>query len=113
MSKTGFDHDALVEQFAQASAKQGEALRQAVQQATLKALQGRELTLKSVRDAVSGIVRAPDGTPVEGAIVTIERVSDDEGGFGGRREERLADDRCRGAADEGRRGHGRRAGQGG
>ena len=38
---------------------------------------------------------------------------DDEGGFGGRREERLADDRCRGAADEGRRGHGRRAGQGG
>ncbi|MBK6942910.1 MAG: carboxypeptidase regulatory-like domain-containing protein [Planctomycetes bacterium] len=30
---------------------------------------------------VSGIVRAPDGTPVEGAIVTIERVSDDEGGF--------------------------------
>ena len=52
MSKTGFDHDALVEQFAHASAKQGEALRQAVQQATLKALQGRELTLKSVRDAV-------------------------------------------------------------
>ena len=60
MSKTGFDHDALVEQFAQASARQGEALRQAVQQATLKALQGRELTLKSVRDAVkaAGLVNA-------------------------------------------------------
>ena len=74
MSKTGFDHDALVEQFAQASAKQGEALRQAVQQATLKALQGRELTLKSVRDAVKATTKA---------------------------------------ASAGRRGHGRRAGQGG
>lgn len=30
---------------------------------------------------VSGVVRAPDGTPVEGAIVTIERTSADEGGF--------------------------------
>ena len=58
MSKTGFDHDALVEQFAQASAKQGDALRQAVQQATLKALQGRELTLKSVRDAVQATTKA-------------------------------------------------------
>ena len=29
MNKSGFDHDALVEQFAQASARQGEALRQA------------------------------------------------------------------------------------
>ena len=58
MNKSGFDHDALVEQFAQASARQGEALRQAVQQATLKALQGRELTLKSVRDAVKATTKA-------------------------------------------------------
>ena len=58
MSKTGFDQDALVQQFAQASAKQGDALRQAVQQATLKALQGRELTLKSVRDAVQATTKA-------------------------------------------------------
>ena len=58
MSKTGFDQDALVQQFAQASAKQGDALRQAVQQATLKALQGRELTLKSVRDAVKATTKA-------------------------------------------------------
>ena len=50
MSKTGFDQDALVQLFADASARQGDALRQAFQQATLKALQGRELTLKSVRD---------------------------------------------------------------
>lgn len=30
---------------------------------------------------VSGVVRAPDGSPVEGALVTIERTGDDEGGF--------------------------------
>ena len=58
MNKSGFDHDALVEQFAQASARQGDALRQAVRQATLQALQGRELTLKSVRDAVKATTKA-------------------------------------------------------
>ncbi|MBE7418465.1 MAG: hypothetical protein HS128_12095 [Ideonella sp.] len=58
MNKTGFDHEALVEQFAQASARQGDALRQAAQQATLKALQGRELTLKSVRDAIRATTKA-------------------------------------------------------
>ena len=58
MSKSGFDHEALVQQFAQASARQGDALRQAVQQATLKALQGRELTLESVREAVKATTRA-------------------------------------------------------
>ena len=62
MSKIGFDHEALVEQFAQASTRQGEALRQAVQQATLKALQGRELTLKSVRDAVKATTKAATPT---------------------------------------------------
>lgn len=41
MSKTGFDHDALAQQFAQASARQGDALPQAVQQATLTVLHGR------------------------------------------------------------------------
>lgn len=70
MSKTGFDHDALVEQFAQASAKQGEALRQAVQQATLKALQGRELTLKSVRDAVKATTKAASAGAAKSGLPT-------------------------------------------
>lgn len=58
MSKTGFDQDALIEMFAQASARQGEALRGAVQQAMLQALQGRELTLKNMRAAVKSVTAA-------------------------------------------------------
>ena len=72
MSKTGFDDDALVEQFAQASAKQGEALRQAVQQATLKALQGRELTLKSVRDAVKATTKAASAGAAKSGLPTTD-----------------------------------------
>lgn len=52
MNKLGIDQEALVQQFSQASAKQGEALRQAVEQATLKALQGRELTVKSIKEVL-------------------------------------------------------------
>ena len=58
MAKSGFDHDALIQQFTQASTKQGTALRDAVQQATLKALQGRELTVKSIKDVLKTVTQA-------------------------------------------------------
>jgi hypothetical protein len=58
MPKFGFDQDALIEQFSEASARQGETLRKAVQEATLKALQGRELTLKNIKDAVKQVSSA-------------------------------------------------------
>jgi len=58
MNKLGIDQDALVKQFSQASAKQGEALRQAVEQATLKALQGRELTVRSIREVLKAMTQA-------------------------------------------------------
>ena len=58
MPKSGFDQDALIEQFAEASARQGESLRKAVQEATLKALQGRELTLKNIKEAVKQVSSA-------------------------------------------------------
>ena len=58
MSKFGFDQDALIGQFAEASARQGEALRKAVQEATLKALQGRELTLKNIKATVKQVSEA-------------------------------------------------------
>lgn len=72
MSKIGFDHEALVEQFAQASTRQGEALRQAVQQATLKALQGRELTLKSVRDAVKATTKAASAGAAKSGLAATD-----------------------------------------
>lgn len=58
MSKFGFDQEALIHQFAEASARGGETLRRAVHEATLKALQGRELTLKNIRKAVQGVTEA-------------------------------------------------------
>jgi hypothetical protein len=58
MAKYGFDQDALIEQFAQASARGGEQLRSAVQQATLKALQGRELTLKNIKGTLEKVSAA-------------------------------------------------------
>jgi hypothetical protein len=58
MTNTAFDADALIEQFSQASAKQGEALRNAVNAATLKALEGRELTLKNIKDVLKQVSTA-------------------------------------------------------
>jgi hypothetical protein len=56
--KAGIDQDALIEQFAQAGTKQAAALRQAVSEATLRALQGRELTLQNVRKVLKTVTEA-------------------------------------------------------
>lgn len=58
MNRSGIDTDALIRQFSEATAKQGDAVRQAVQDATLKALQGRELTLKSIKDTLGAVTQA-------------------------------------------------------
>jgi hypothetical protein len=58
MTRSGIDTDALIRQFSQATAKQGDAVRQSVQEATLKALQGRELTLKSIKDVLKVVTQA-------------------------------------------------------
>jgi hypothetical protein len=58
MIKSGIDQDALIDMFADASAKQGEKLRKAVADATLKALQGRELTLENVRKVIKSVTQA-------------------------------------------------------
>jgi hypothetical protein len=61
MIKSGIDQDALVAMFSQATAKQGEALRKAVSDATLKALQGRELTLANIRGVLKTVTEAASG----------------------------------------------------
>ena len=58
MAKPLFDADALITQFETATAQQGEQLRQAVGNATLQALQGRELTLKNIRTALKSVTDA-------------------------------------------------------
>jgi hypothetical protein len=72
MMKSGIDQDALVTMFTEASVKQGEALRKAVADATLKALQGRELTLENIRKVIKTVTQAAStgaaqnaGSPVD------------------------------------------------
>jgi len=58
MIKSGIDQDAIISMFSQATAKQGEALRKAVSDATLKALQGRELTMENIRKVLKSVTQA-------------------------------------------------------
>ena len=58
MFKHGIDQDALIQQFSDATARQGEALRKAVNEATLKALQGRELTLAHIKQVLETVTKA-------------------------------------------------------
>ncbi|WP_119155709.1 DUF6781 family protein [Caldimonas tepidiphila] len=58
MAKSPINTDALIEMFSQASTQQGEALRKAVSDATLKALQGRELTLQNIRSVLKTVTQA-------------------------------------------------------
>src|SRR5947207_3010647 len=73
MSKSGIDQDALIDMFAQASAKQGEALRRAVSEATLKALQGRELTLDNIRKVLKTVTQAASAGGAQ-ATSTVEQL---------------------------------------
>jgi len=57
-TRTGIDQDALIEMFASAGTKQAEALREAVSTATLRALQGRELTLANIRSVLKTVTQA-------------------------------------------------------
>jgi hypothetical protein len=59
--KTPFDQEAMITMFAQAGAKGGDALRKAVGDATLAALQGREMTLKNIRGALGAVSKATSG----------------------------------------------------
>lgn len=86
MAKWGIDQDALIAMFAQASAKSSEQLRKAVHDATLRALQGRELTLQNIRAVLktmtqaAGAAAARDGAPaadVEAMLTsTVEGMDD-------------------------------------
>ncbi|MDB6001714.1 MAG: hypothetical protein JWP52_3413 [Rhizobacter sp.] len=58
MSKTGIDQEALVDMFSQATAKQGAALTQGVTEATLRALQARELSLKNIKSVLKTVTEA-------------------------------------------------------
>lgn len=58
MAKPAFDTDALITQFENATAAGSAKLRQAVSDATLQALQGRELSLKNIRAVLASVTQA-------------------------------------------------------
>ncbi len=58
MIKSGIDHEAMIKMFSEAGTRQGETLRQAVGDATLKALQGRELTLTNIKSVIKSVTQA-------------------------------------------------------
>ena len=58
MLKSGIDQDALIQMFATASAGATDQLRKGVTQATLGALQGRELSLKNIRSVLKTVAQA-------------------------------------------------------
>lgn len=58
MAKPAFDADALITMFENASSEGSAKLRKSVADATLKALQGRELTLKNIRAVLGTVTQA-------------------------------------------------------
>jgi hypothetical protein len=58
MPATAFDADALISMFESASAKGSAQLQKAVTDATLAALQGRELTLANIRSSLDTVAKA-------------------------------------------------------
>ena len=68
MVKPLIDADALIAQFQSATAQQGEQLRKAVGNATLQALQGRELTLRNIRQALKSVTDAVNAGVMKNAL---------------------------------------------
>lgn len=72
MMKSGIDQQALIDLFANASAKQTEQLRSAVYQATLGALQGRELSLKNIRSVLGAVTQAASQGVAKNALAGVD-----------------------------------------
>jgi len=58
MINYGIDQEALIRKFSEVSAKQGDAIRKVVTETTLKALQGRELTLANIKQVLNAVAKA-------------------------------------------------------
>lgn len=74
--KAGIDQDAIVEMFASATVKGGEQLRKSVGDATLAALQGRELTLKNIRSVLKTVAGAASAGAAKNAGIDAEALLD-------------------------------------
>ena len=67
-----FDAEALIGMFESATARQGEQLRRATTEATLAALQGRELSLKNIRGTLKAVAEAASAGAARNLSAGIE-----------------------------------------
>jgi hypothetical protein len=72
MIKSGIDQDAIVKMFSEATTKQGEALRTAVSDATLKALQGRELSMENIKKVIKSVTNAATAGAAQNASTPVD-----------------------------------------
>ena len=72
MAQPTFDADALITMFEQASARQGAQLKKAVGDATLAALQGRELTLKNIRGTLKAVAEAASAGAARNVVPGVD-----------------------------------------
>lgn len=72
MMKSGIDQKALADMFTNATSKQGEALRQAVSSATLKALQGREMTVKNIQGVLKSVTQAASAGAAGSSLPAVD-----------------------------------------
>ena len=75
MIKSGIDQQALIDLFATTSAKQTDQLRQGVYQATLGALQGRELSLKNIRSVLATVAQAASTGAAKNPLAGVDAES--------------------------------------
>ena len=68
MAKPLFDADALISMFQNATSRQGAQLQKAAGDATLAALQGRELTLKNIRSTLKAVSDAASQGAAKNAV---------------------------------------------
>lgn len=72
MIKSGIDQDALIKMFSDATAKQSETLGSAVREATLKALQERELSLENIRKVLKTVTQAASTGTAQNPAASID-----------------------------------------
>jgi hypothetical protein len=75
MAKPMIDTDALITMFETATATQGAQLKKAASDATLAALQGRELTLKNIRGALKAVSEAASAGAAKNAVPGLDAES--------------------------------------
>lgn len=72
MLKSGIDQDRIIEMFATASATGADQVRNGVQQATLAALQGRELSLKNIRSVLKTVAQAASAGAAQNKLPGVD-----------------------------------------